>query len=150
MDCLIDTNIILRSADRSNPASQVARNAMKALFRNGNRLCVAKQTLMEAWVVATRPRDVNGFGFSAQFAFEGLFKIKRLFHLLAESDDVYGEWETLVHANQVLGKAAYDARLVAVMNVHGIKHILTFNTADFARYRGITVLHPEQLPVRNL
>jgi hypothetical protein len=66
---------------------------MKILFRQGNRLCVAKQSLLEAWVVATRPRDVNGFGYSAQLAAEGLAKIKRLFHLLPDADDVYPEWD---------------------------------------------------------
>jgi hypothetical protein len=101
MDCLVDTNIILRSADRLHSASFVARKAMKILFRQGNRLCVAKQSLLESWVVATRPRDVNGFGYSAQFAAEGLSKIKRLFHLLADTDDTYSEWENLVLTHEV-------------------------------------------------
>jgi predicted nucleic acid-binding protein len=38
----------------------------------------------------------------------------------------------------------HDARLVAAMNVHGVRRILTFNTDDFARY-GIEVLHPSSL-----
>src|SRR5437667_7106795 len=137
MDCLIDTNIILRSADRLHPASPPARKAMKILFRQGYRLCVAKQTLIESWVVATRPRDANGFGYSAQFAAEGISKIKRLFYLLAETDDIYPAWEKLVLSYGVLGKTAYDARLVAAMQVHNISQILTFDTDDFKRYAGI-------------
>jgi predicted nucleic acid-binding protein len=145
MDCLVDTNIILRAADRLHPASSPARKAMKILFQRGNRLCVAKQSLLEARVVATRPRDVNGFGYSAAFAAEGLSKIKRLFHLLVDSDDIYGEWEKLVLAHQVVGKSAYDARLVATMNIHQIKNILTFNAGDFRRFGGIEVLNPLDL-----
>lgn len=38
---------------------------------------------------------------------------------------------------QSLGVKAPDARLVAVMNVHGVDHLLTLNTADFSRYPGI-------------
>ena len=34
------------------------------------------------------------------------------------------------------------------MTVNGIKHILTFNTADFTRYAGITVLYPDKLRCR--
>jgi len=49
---------------------------------------------------------------------------------LAETDDIYPECERLVSANRVLGKEAYDARLVATMNVHRIKRILTFNIGD--------------------
>jgi len=89
MDCLVDTNIILRAVDRPHPASTQARRAMKLLFRQGSTMCVAKQSLIAAWVVTTRPRDVNGFGYSAQFAMEGLAKLKRLFYLLAETDDIY-------------------------------------------------------------
>lgn len=115
---------------------------MKVLFRRGYRLCIAKQSLLEAWVVATRPRDVNGFGYSAKFTAAGLSKTKRRFDLLADTDDIYGEWERLVLAYGVLGKTAYDARLVATMNIHRIRSILTFNVNDFKRYEGIEILHP--------
>jgi predicted nucleic acid-binding protein len=145
MDCLVDTNVILRSSDRLHPASSIARGAMKILFRQGNRLCVAKQSLLEAWVVATRPRDVNGFGYSAQFAAEGLARIKRLFHLLPNTDDVYPEWERLVLNHRVAGKGAYDTRLVATMNVQRIGTILTFNVGDFKRYGGIRIIHPDDV-----
>lgn len=145
MDCLVDTNIILRSADRLHPASAQARKAMKILFRQGNRLCVARQTLLESWVVATRPRDANGFGYSPQFAAEGLSQVKRLFHLLTDTDDIFGEWEKLVLAHKVAGRTAFDTRLVATMNIHRITSILTFNTDDFKRYSGIQVLHPDQV-----
>jgi predicted nucleic acid-binding protein len=100
---------------------------MKVLFREGSRLCLAKQSLIESWVVATRPRDVNGFGLSAQFAVNQLARARRVFHILAEGDEIHREWESLVAHHQVLGKAAYDARLVAAMRVHGIQRILTYN-----------------------
>src|SRR5260370_8164791 len=108
MDCLIDTNIILRAADQLHPVSPRARRAMKVLFRQGHRLCVAKQTLIESWVVATRPRDANGFGYSAQFAAEGISKVKRLFYLLAETDDIYPPWEKLFLSTKLLAKTAND------------------------------------------
>ncbi len=145
MDWLVDTNIILRAADNSHGSSLLARKAMKILFRQGHRLCVARQSLLEAWVVATRPREVNGFGYSPTSAADGLSKVKRLFHVLAEMDDIYEEWEKLVVRHDVSGKAAYDTRLVASMNIHQVQNILTFNTSDFTRYQGIQVAHPEQV-----
>jgi predicted nucleic acid-binding protein len=126
---------------------------MKILFRQGFRLCVAKQTLVESWVVATRPRDANGFGYSAQFAAEGISKIRQLFYLLAENDDIYPAWENLVLSSKVIGKNAYDARLVAAMEVHNISRILTFDAGDFKRYAGIQVLHPDEVlahPVKGM
>ena len=117
---------------------------MKYLFRRGNRLCVAKQSLLEAWVVATRPRDVNGFGYSPKFAADGLARVKDLFHVLTDTDEIYSEWERLVVTHQVMGKTAYDARLVATMKVNGIRNILTFNGDDFKRYGEIHVVHPAE------
>jgi len=38
----------------------------------------------------------------------------------------------------------HDARLVAAMNVHGVRRILTFNTADFIGL-GVEVVHPAVL-----
>jgi predicted nucleic acid-binding protein len=37
----------------------------------------------------------------------------------------------------------HDAWLVAAMNSHGVKRILTFNTGDFARYDGIECIDPK-------
>ena len=120
MDCLVDTNVVLRAADHAHRFSSEARSAMMVLFKNGYRLCLAKQSLVESWVVATRPRDVNGFGLSARFAAAELHRARKIFHILPETDEIYGQWQTLVMQYQVLGKGAYDARLVAAMRVHGI------------------------------
>jgi predicted nucleic acid-binding protein len=46
----------------------------------------------------------------------------------------------LIIAHQAVGRAAFDVRLVAAMQVHSIAAILTFD-AGFARY-GVTVLGP--------
>ncbi len=144
MNYLVDTNVILRTADPFHPASAQAQRAMSILCRRGNKLCLAKQSLLEAWVVATRPRDVNGFAYSSERAAKGIAKLKRLFEILPDKDEVYAEWERLVVTHQVMGKTAYDARLVATMNVHGIERILTFNGPDFKRYGGIQVIHPAE------
>ena len=62
--------------------------------------------------------------------------------VLPESPLILAEWERLVSKYQVSGKSAHDARLVAVMNVNRINRILTFDTADFSRFREIQVLDP--------
>ena len=59
--------------------------------------------------------------------------------------DILSEWEQLVVKHQVLGKQVHDTRLIAAMHVHGITHLLTFNTADFKRYDGITVVNPSSV-----
>ena len=39
----------------------------------------------------------------------------------------------------------HDAKLVALMAVHGDSHILTLNPKDFARYPAVSAVTPEEL-----
>jgi predicted nucleic acid-binding protein len=103
------------------------------------------QNLYEFWVVCTRPVAQNGLGLSPAEPQAELTRLKALFVLLDETPAVYPQWEQLVARHQVSGKNAHDARLVAVLMVHGLSRLLTFNVSDFARYPGVTVLEPGQV-----
>jgi predicted nucleic acid-binding protein len=46
---------------------------------------------------------------------------------------------------QLQGKRVHDARLVAVMLVHGVTHLLTFNPDDFRSIHEIVVVHPQAI-----
>jgi hypothetical protein len=63
-------------------------------------------------------------------------------HIPAGNTGIYPAWEALVRQYLVLGKPSHDARLVAAMQVHGIKDILTFDRTGFTRYSGIEVVNP--------
>jgi predicted nucleic acid-binding protein len=54
-------------------------------------------------------------------------------------------WRRLVTAHQVSGKSAHDARLVALMQAHGVARRVTLNPGDFARYQEIGCLTPQQV-----
>ena len=84
--------------------------------------------------MSTRPADRNGFGRTPFETDQLLQRLERLFPLLPDSPDVYPEWRRLVVDYDVSGVQVHDARLVATMLVHDVKHILTFNTQDFTRY----------------
>ncbi len=107
--------------------------------------CLAAQILVEFWAVATRPVDANGLGMSCVWATAQIARMKRFFVILSENADVQPEWERLVAQHSVSGKKVHDARLVAIMNVHHVSRILTFNTADFSRYPGLTITDPSSL-----
>ena len=70
---------------------------------------------------------------------------RRLFPLLPDLPTLYAEWRRLVVTYGVSGVQVHDARLVAAILSHGATHILTFNTADFARYapEGIVAVDPK-------
>jgi predicted nucleic acid-binding protein len=50
----------------------------------------------------------------------------------------------MVVQHGVLGSKVHDAKLVATMNIHGVRRILTVNTGDFTRY-DIEAVHPLSL-----
>lgn len=146
MDYLVDTNVLLRFAVRSDPRHQVVRNAVRRLREAEHTLRVAEQNLVELWNVATRPRERNGAGMTPERAERQLRLVERLFPRLPNAD-LYPEWRRLVARFGVSGVQVHDARLVAAMNLSGINHVLTFNTGDFRRYEdmGIIAVDPSSV-----
>lgn len=141
---LIDTNVLLRVLHSTNPSSPLAETVVRELLSNGHELHATTQNFIEFWNVSTRPINKNGMGLSPANAIGPLRKAERLFPLLPDLPAVYAEWRELVVNYGVSGVQVHDARLVATMLVHGVTHILTFNTSDFARYnsRGIVAVDP--------
>ena len=141
MAVLLDTNILLRLVQNSHAHSSVATRATNALDAKHETMLIAHQSVVEFWTVATRPTSANGLGFSIEEAKFEMDELKMLFGMLPEMP-VHDQWQRLVIQYRVSGKNVHDARLVAAMLVHGVKEILTFNVADFARYTEIVALDP--------
>ena len=78
---LVDTNVLLRFADRSHSLHPVVRNAVRKLRHDGHQLQVAAQHCVEFWNVATRPAARNGLGLTPVDADRLLKLIERLFPL---------------------------------------------------------------------
>ncbi len=145
MAVLVDTNILLRSAQPHHPHFSLAKGALAALRRDREQLNVAVQNLVEFWVVGTRPEQVNGLGMNIERVVAELETLRSRFRVLPESDLVFPTWEFLVTRYRISGKNAHDAHLVAVMNVNRVDKILTFDTADFTRFQEIQVLDPHSI-----
>jgi predicted nucleic acid-binding protein len=142
MNVLLDTNILSRMAQPGHVQRQAAVDATDALQLRGDVLCLVPQVLYEFWAVATRPLAVNGLALPITVVAAEVTRLRSIFPLLFDTPAVFSAWEQLVTVHQVVGKNAHDARLVAAMAVHGITHLLTFNSQDFAGYRGVTALDP--------
>jgi predicted nucleic acid-binding protein len=142
MNILLDSNILIRSAQLSNSMHQTAVQAVKNLKGRGDELFIVPQSLYEFWVVATRPIANNGLGMSLNQSAAELVRIRNFFQFLPETTATYNEWEKLVLQYQVMGKPSHDARYAAVMNTYGLTQILTFNFSDFRRFVHITAIDP--------
>jgi predicted nucleic acid-binding protein len=144
--CLVDTNILLRAARRSDPQHNLIDTALATLAEGGTTFYYTHQNIAELWNVMTRPVDNNGFGLQVGEAESEVRLIEGGMNLLPDSEAVYQEWRKIVVEYAVLGVQVHDARLVAAMRVRGVRHILTLNESDFKRYGGITVVHPSMVP----
>jgi predicted nucleic acid-binding protein len=145
MPHLVDTNILLRWQRPSDPLQAVARLAVESLIDQGERLYISAQNLIEFWNVATRPAAANGMGMTPTEADAELGRLEAFFLFAADNPAIYPEWRRLVVDVGVSGVQVHDARLVAVMRVHGLTHVLTFNPRDFARFPGITAVRPQEI-----
>ena len=145
MSFAVDTNVLLRSIDDGHAAQPVVNNGLLALRSQGETLSIFPQNLIEFWPVATRPIANNGLGWSVDRAKVEFENLKNLFVVLADTDVILTEWERLVVHHRVAGKQAHDAHLVAAMLVHGVTHLLTFNTDDFKRFSEIMVVNPQNV-----
>jgi predicted nucleic acid-binding protein len=140
---LVDTNVLLRFVKPDDRDYPLVRSAVLRLWSAGHELCYTSQNLAEFWNTCTRPAERNGYGLSVTEVDRRARLVEHHFTLLEDSGAVHQEWRSLLVAHSVCGVQVHDARLVAVMNVHHVTQLLTFNTRDFVRYTGITPVHPQ-------
>jgi predicted nucleic acid-binding protein len=147
MHFLLDTGILLRLLDRSDPYHAHIRLALKRLRLRGDTPVTSAQNIAEFWNVCTRPASARGgYGLSIAETERRVRLLERLFPVFTETPAAYPLWRNLVGAHGVQGVQVHDARLVGLMQAHGITHIVTLNGADFARYPGVVALHPTAVP----
>jgi predicted nucleic acid-binding protein len=71
--------------------------------------------------------------------------METFFTVLPDSMEAFRIWRRLVVKHEVKGSKVHDTRLAAIMQAHGIKQILTFNTGDFKRFSHVVAVHPTEL-----
>jgi predicted nucleic acid-binding protein len=145
MPVLVDTSVLLRLRDPNDPNHSSCRAALDPAQVNRHGIHLCAQVLIEYWVVATRPAANNGFGLSPADAEADVVALRALLPCVPEPADVANRWQALVTRHAVSGKPAHDARLVAVMEAHRLRRLLTLNPSDFGRYVGIEVMSPPEL-----
>lgn len=139
---LVDSNVLLRWVKPDHSDYPAIAAAIEALLRRDGLLCYTSQNVAEFWNACTRPTDRNGYGLSPQETDRRARFFEDRLRLLPDNLAVHEEWRRLLVSYNVSGVQVHDARLVAAMQVHDVKRILTFNNKDFARYTDIEAVHP--------
>lgn len=141
---LVDTNVLARAIQRGHVHQQAALDALA--FQRKQRheiLVVSPQVVMEFYATCTRTG--NGLGMTAEEALAEVVRIKHEYPIFPETPTLFPEWEYLVVKYKPTNRRIFDARLVALMLVHRIPEILSFNDKDFAPYREIRAVNPFDL-----
>ena len=149
MSVVLDANVLLRYAQPTDPAHRTVVTAIAALRAAGDIPVLVPQTIYEFWVVATRPVANNGLELAVPECEQLLKGLMAVFPVLLDPYTLLSAWRTLVTAHDCKGKLAHDARYVAAMKTLGLTRLLTFNSTDFTRYPGITVLDPHTVAASN-
>lgn len=142
---LLDTNILLRVSDPSSANYSLAVDSVFVLLNGGNKCFLTPQTLIEFWVVATRPIEVNGLSWTPERTQEQIHQFLLRFSLKEETPEIFLHWFQLVADYKIKGKRTHDIRLLAVMKAHSITHLLTFNPEDFLPIPEITIVQPQEI-----
>ena len=142
---LLDTNVVMRFCNSSDMQHHLATNVISRLLAQQDECLLTAQVLVEFWVVATRPIEVNGLGWTVEQTRNTIDQLLNRFPLLEETSQIFPTWLNLVTSSKVMGKRTHDARIVAAMLTHGISHLLTFNPSDFTITSSITIVRPQEL-----
>ena len=145
MNCLVDTNVLLRIIQVNHSMHADAIRPAATLGDQGHELFVSGHNVIEFWAVSTRPESSNGLALSGADTVAHIETFKQTFSVLLDTPAIFPEWERLAQTHAVHGRQSHDTRLVAAMLIHGVTHILTFNTDDFKRYHEITVVNPQEV-----
>ncbi len=143
MAFIIDTNCILRLAEKHNPQRTLVLKNLELLWKSSEIVFYTPQILAEFWNVCTRPATARGgLGLTVEQTERKVKIIEKHFRLLPDSRKTFDEWRRLVFDYKIKGVQVHDAKIAASMISHNISHLLTFNDRDFRRFSMITAVNP--------
>ena len=136
----VDTNVLLAATDESRRGHGDARRLFTESTRLGLHLAASGQILREYLVVATRPVEANGLGLNALDATGNVSEFLQYVHVYDETEAVAGRLRHMASLHSLRGKRIQDANIVATMETHGIRALITENGEDFKAFGEIEVM----------
>ena len=136
----VDTNVLLAATDTDREHHPDAATFLSAAFDGTWRAFASAQIFREYLVVATRPTEKNGLGLSPVSATQNVRAFQQLIQILPEERDSHERLIALVRQHGLKGKRIHDANLVAVMEIHGLRQLKTYNPQDFRPFGQITLI----------
>lgn len=137
----IDTNVLIYATDTVSPWHNLAQGVIHMAREDGIELVVSPQVLRE-YLAATTRISVLGQGAPLPDVLANIHVFRTQFRVVDETSQVIDHLLRLLQSIKVAGKQIHDANLVATMLAYEIPHLLTHNTADFARFAHLITVLP--------
>jgi predicted nucleic acid-binding protein len=137
----VDTNILVFATDAASPLQSAAETALEEWRKQGAELCVSVQVLREYLAVTTRPAPGQTAPPDYPAILGNMAAFRAAFNVLEGTKPVSEKLGELVQQFAVKGRQVHDANIAATMLTHGLKDLLTHNSADFARFSPLLTVH---------
>ena len=137
----VDSNVLVSAALPTAPRHVAASMALAGLRQASISLWVSRQILREYLAVLSRPQTYTAPLPPNQLVADVTY-FQTQFQVAEEGPAVTANLLALLMAVPVGGKQVHDANIVATMQAHGLRRLLTNNVADFARFSNIITILP--------
>lgn len=136
----VDTNVLIYATNELSPWHRVAAQLLETAWQDGD-VVVSPQVLREYLAAGTRLAGA-GSHVPREQVMQNVRTFQGQFRLVEDTPSVMAALIKLVESVDVAGKQVHDANIVATMQVHGFKRLLTGNVADFARFGQLITVVP--------
>lgn len=137
----LDTNILVYANVIQAPQHQLALETIKQRSAAGHALWISRQIIREYLATVTRPQR-----FAAPMPMPvALARVRYFLHAFNVAEDSADTTDRLLVLLEHIptgGSQVHDANIVATMQVHGIRQLLTHNVGDFARFAHLITIVP--------
>jgi predicted nucleic acid-binding protein len=137
----VDTNVLMYATDSQSPWHARATEVLTQARQQGLTLVISPQVLREYLAAMTR-MSLTGKAPPLNQVLDNVGVFRAEFSVVEDNPLVLDALVELVRTVPVAGKQVHDTNIVATMQVHGVPHLLTHNTADFARFAHLITVVP--------
>jgi predicted nucleic acid-binding protein len=137
----IDTNVLVFANTATAPLDAEAQAALQSFAASGAEMWISRQILREYLATLSRPQTFSS-PVPAVTLIADVTRFQSQFLIAEDGPSATANLLGLLGSIAIGGKQVHDANIVATMQTHGLRRLLTHNTADFARFGAIIQVEP--------
>ena len=137
----VDTNILVYANTATAPLRLEAQAALQSYSAAAAGLWISRQILREYLATLSRIQSFS-VPVPATTLTADVIRFQSQFRIAEDGPTVTSNLLTLLRSIPIGGKQVHDANIVATMQAHGLRRLLTHNTADFARFGSLIQIEP--------